>query len=116
MVDSRHHEVRLVVEETGEREMHAIRRRAVHAEAVFGNLLDPERHVHGQGVTGRGAVPVRSHDDDIGDRLKRFGEYVDACRKIAVVITYEDFHCCWDGRHRLAARDALTILNVLPAP
>ena len=41
---------------------------------------------------------------------------VDTGRKIPVVVAYEDFHSCGDERIRLAARDALTILNRRPFP
>ena len=92
MIDAGDHEVGLFVEQAGDGQVHAIRRRAIDFEAPLPVAGHTQRPRQRQGVAGRGTVPVGGNHGHVGDLLERIDQCVDARGEISVVVTYEDFH------------------------
>ena len=77
----------------GDREVHAVRRRAVDDVVLaLAELEDAQRHVERQRVAGAAAVAVGRDDGDLGQRRKRVAQALQALGAIAVVVADENFH------------------------
>ena len=74
------------------REVDAVGRSAVDGITIVPDLRDPERRRQRQRVARGRSIAVRSHDNDVRELLEAFGENVDSCGEIPVVVAYEDFH------------------------
>ena len=82
--------------EPEQREIHAVRRRAVHGEPPRPQLIRGERAMERQRVADGAPLAVGRHDPDLADRVERRRERRDAGRVDAVVVGDED-----DGTIRL---------------
>ena len=95
MIDAGYDDIRIIRQVARQRQMHAVRRRAVDEIAILFNLADPERRVQRQRVAGTAVIPVRRHQDDLGNFGQRFCERDYAPRHVAVIVTHQNFHCLW---------------------
>ena len=78
VVDARNHHVVFVVKETGDRQMHAIRRGSgdeVHARL---RLEHAQGHIQRERVAGTAAIAVRGHHRHVGERGEDFSQAADA--------------------------------------
>ena len=75
---------------TGDRDVHAIGRRAVDVIEVVLDALDAQRRFERQRVAGAAAIAVGRHDDDVGDGREMPRERAQAARLIPVVIGKEN--------------------------
>jgi hypothetical protein len=91
-VEGLHGGVGLVLEQARDRDVHAIRRRAVHVVEILIDALHAQRSLERQGVAGTAAIAVRRNDDDFGNRLQVLGERAQAARLIAVVVGEQNSH------------------------
>jgi hypothetical protein len=92
VIDARHHQVRLIVEESRQREVHAIGRRTIDLVAILPVLLDPERGRQGQRIARSRTIPIRRDHDNVRDLRQCGGQRVDPGCEIPVIVTYKDFH------------------------
>ena len=72
--------------------MYAIRRRSADEIARIAHLVNPKRRVERQGIACPTIIPVRRDDSDFGDFRERSRKGIDASRKVAVIVTDQDFH------------------------
>ena len=77
VVDPGDHHVMLVVEQAGDREVHAVGRRALNVVDARLGLEHPQGHIEGQGVARATAIAVRRDDGDLGEVCERLLEKVD---------------------------------------
>ena len=67
MIDAGYDNIRINVEESGQRQMYAIRWRTINEIPVCLYLMNPQRRMQCQRIAGAGVIPVRRNDDDIGN-------------------------------------------------
>ena len=93
VVDPRDDHVVVVVEQPGDGQMHAIRRRAVADVVSIGVMLKhAQRYVEREGIAGAAAITIRRDDGDVRQRLQCLGEREQTVRAITVVVTDQDLH------------------------
>ena len=91
-VDPGHHEVRLRVEQPGEREVHAVGRSPLdHDESVLAPLR-PERVAKGEGVARAAAIPVGGGHRHLPPIREGPPQAQEPRRPVTVVIAEEDAH------------------------
>src|ERR1043165_163902 len=73
-----------------DRQVHAVRRRAVDDPLVLFELQEAQRTVERERVRGRALLAVGRDDDDVAGRLQRRGELAQAFAVDAVVVGEED--------------------------
>ena len=66
-IDPGHDHVRFRFEQTGDRQMDAVRRRTLYPDETIFELTRTDRLLERQGIAGTAAVAVRRHHDRIGD-------------------------------------------------
>ena len=107
VVDARHHDVRLELQHAGQRQVHAVGRRAGDAAGVVVDALQPDRQVERQRVAGAGAVAVGGdHHHFMAGLAQHGGEHPDAGGIDAVVVADQDPHL---GFNRLIVQDFISI-------
>src|SRR5512139_1352594 len=98
VVDPRHHHVvlDLAFEQARDREMDAVRGRAVHEVPALAVLGHAQGYVEGERVAGSAAIALGSDHGDLGKRLQRVDEALQALGAIAIVVADQDSHVAWD--------------------
>jgi hypothetical protein len=92
VVDAGDDQIGAVTQQTRQRNVHAVRRRAVDIAKAVGRAVHVERRMQGQRI-GLGAVVVLGSDHlNLGNVLERFMERHDARCLVAVVVGDQDFH------------------------
>jgi hypothetical protein len=94
VIDPGDQHVGRLLEQTGDRDVHAIRRRTVHVVHVVLGALDAQRRIERQRVARAAAVAVRRDDRDLREIGEMLRERPQAGREIAIVVGKEDPHCC----------------------
>jgi hypothetical protein len=89
-VDAGHDHVVVLLKEPGDREVHAIGRRAVHVIHVVAELEHAQRHVERQRIARTAAIAVGRDDGDCRERSKRVRQPLQAFGAIAVIVADED--------------------------
>src|ERR1700722_10172824 len=92
VIDPRHDDVVLEVEQAGNRQMYAIGRRAVDVVGVGVITGGAHRHIESERVAGAAAIPIRGHDGDGAKGPDRRAERVQALCTVAVIIREKNFH------------------------
>src|SRR6266403_1139482 len=80
------------VEQTGNRQMHAVGRRPIDVVGVSVITRRTHRHVEGEGVARAAAIPIRSHDGHGAHRPHRSRKCGQALGTVAIVIRKKNFH------------------------
>ena len=91
-VDARDDHVGREVEQPGDREVHAVGRRAVDGEVAVRRAAHRQRPVERERVRGAGAVALGRDHGDLAQLAQRLGEQRDARREVAVVVGHQDAH------------------------
>ena len=104
LIDAGDQHVGLVLEQTRDRDVHAVGRRAVDVVEVVVDALDSQRRLERQRVARAAAVTVRRDDDDLGERRQMLGERAQAACLIAVVVGKEDSQLPFPGPRRARRR------------
>ena len=76
------------------RQVHAVRRRAVHRVLPLRDPIDPERPVQRERVAHRALLAIRRHHVHLAERGQRLGEHREPARVNPVIVGDEDH-----GRH-----------------
>ena len=92
LVDARDHQAWARRQDPGDREIHAVGRRAVDRELTGRDLLDPQRAMQRQRVPGRALLAIRRHHEDLPEGLESTRESLDALRANAVVVADQNDH------------------------
>ncbi|MNF99969.1 hypothetical protein D3C84_828900 [compost metagenome] len=98
VIDAGHHHVWLGPHQLVDRQVHAVRRRALDRIALdpikagFAEAGDPQRHLQRQGVTRAAAVAIRRHHYDLATGSQRRAEGTNALGVYAIVITDQNSH------------------------
>jgi hypothetical protein len=103
VVDAGDDDVRLLRHQAGQRQMHAVGRRAGHAPGVFVEPLGAQRLVEGQRVACAGTVAIRRHHGDrVAGRAQVVGKHADARCIHAIIVAdqYSHGNPCGEERNR----------------
>jgi hypothetical protein len=92
VVDAADHEVGTVAEQTGQGDVHAVGRRAVHVAEAVGRFVDVQRRVQRERIRLRAVVVFRRDDLDFAQVADRFVQRHDAGCLVAVVVGEQDLH------------------------
>jgi hypothetical protein len=85
-VDAGDDHIRQFVEHPGDRQMHAVGRRAVDVIEAVGRALQGKGAIERQGVAGAAAIAFGRDDGDVGDLGKRARQPLDSRREVTVVV------------------------------
>ena len=85
-IDPGHHEVRTVVQNPGEGEVHAVRRGAAHRVDIPRHLGHPERQLKREGVARSRLVMLGRADRHAAELRHRFRKRLNAAGGVAVVV------------------------------
>ena len=92
VVDARHHNVVLEIEQAGDRQMHAVGGRAVDIVRIGVVARGAHRHIQRQRIARTAAVSIRCDDGDGAQGLDRKTKRRQALGSIAVVIGKQNLH------------------------
>ena len=107
VVDAGHHDVGLEVEQSGQREMDAVGRRARDAVAAVVHAGDADGLVERQRIAGARAVAIWRDDGDAADDSQTFGQYAYAGRVDAVVVGNQNSHAVGPRKQAESLADSL---------
>lgn len=75
IIDPGDHDVRVIIEHTGECQMHAVGRRAGHCAGLRIDAAGADRHIQRQRIAGAGAIAVgRDHHHFVTGMAQRLGQ------------------------------------------
>ena len=92
IVDARDHQVGPVPEQTGERDVHAVGRRAIEITKAVGRRGDVQRGIERQGVRFRAVVELGRNHFHLSHVLERFVQGHNARSLVTVVVRNQYFH------------------------
>jgi hypothetical protein len=92
-VDARHHDVRLEIQQPGQRQVHAIGRRAGHAPGFLVHDARAQRSIERERIGRARAVAVGSHRDHaVAGVAQPLRQHLDTGRVHPVVVAYQYPH------------------------
>jgi len=94
VVHARDNHVELEIEQTRDREVHAVGGRAHHEAHAGLGLEDPQRHIEREGVARAAAVAIRRDDGHLAQRRQLALQAADSFGAKAIVIAEQDLHEC----------------------
>ena len=94
-IDARHHHVRFLFQQTGNRQMHAVGRGAVDTDKTIRRHGRTDRGFQGEGIGGATAITLRRNHGDLAVCGKRLGQGADTGGLVAVVVADQNPHVRW---------------------
>ena len=92
MVDAGDDHIRILIEQSGQGQVYAIGRRAVHAINTVSRPVDAQRRIQSQRMTRAALIAIRRDNDDVGEVRKRQRQRGEAIGLVAIIVTKQYSH------------------------